>query len=106
VRAQRIDKTLTNAADARRFGSASGEYHLDIGARVGGRGGDGCDQKRPNGGHGGNETTEGIRLHIAILSRADNGRSATHLWKGSRRQSSFVLRSSARDVSGIAAQSG
>jgi hypothetical protein len=47
-----------------------------------------------------------MRLHIAILSRADNGRSATHLWKGSRRQSSFVLRSSARDVSGIAAQSG
>jgi hypothetical protein len=45
-----------------------------------------------------------MRLHIAILSRADNGRSATRLWKGSRR-SSFVLRSSARDVSGIAAQS-
>jgi hypothetical protein len=106
VRAQRIDKILTNAADAGRFGSASGEYHLDIGARVGGRGGDGCDQKRPHGGHGGNqETTEGMRLHIAILSRADNGRSATHLGQGSR-QNSYALRFTARDISGIAAQSG
>jgi hypothetical protein len=46
-----------------------------------------------------------MRLHIAILSRADNGRSTTHLGQGSR-QNSYVLRSSARDASGIAAQRG
>jgi hypothetical protein len=46
-----------------------------------------------------------MRLHIAILSRADNGRSAMHLGQGSR-QSSFGLRFTAGDISGIAAQSG
>jgi hypothetical protein len=45
-----------------------------------------------------------MRLHIAILSRADNGRWATHSVQGSR-QSSLALRVTACDIGGIAAQS-
>lgn len=74
ARVQRIDEILTDGANAGRLGGPSGEHHLDIGARVRGRGGHGCDQ-RAHGGHcGTKETREGMRLHVAILSQCESGR--------------------------------
>jgi hypothetical protein len=66
LRAQRIDKWLPCPADSRRLGGTSGKNHFDVGARLGGRGRDGCDEKRrPTCHHQGtNEASDSASDHV------------------------------------------
>ena len=46
-RAQRVHECLSCRTNTGFLGGAAGEYHLDVGARLRGRGWDGCAQQRP-----------------------------------------------------------
>ncbi|MDT5366666.1 MAG: hypothetical protein QOC62_1097 [Mycobacterium sp.] len=72
-RAKRVHECLSGWTKTGVLGGAAGEYHLDVGARLRGRGRSGCAQRRPAGyRRSTNEHSDLARPHGVMLTYRDH----------------------------------